>query len=333
MSQRTEIMDITAKLVKSWEKADVSKVDEWVLPDAYIDFTMFGKDIGREVLKEKMTSRAPGVTYSHFILMNAMVEANEERAQETVSMLGTFAGTKDGTYSFYRFEGMFAISLKKVDGDWKMSAIRFELTDENSTAWPVLTSDGIPQNPGLGNPELVADWISPKHDDRIGWFQGSRVPVIVAEFDAPCYAIKDSTIVKSDEEQIEETFYKYALGIDFDSFRLYEDVFTKNARIIYGDTRPYDKRGVTMFLKRERAGSCRCIHTGVFDCIEVNGNEAEATLHLIGTYVPFDMEIREETVKDSWAWSRYRLRYKKEDNRWKIDQLNFYSGFVKLEEK
>ncbi len=330
MSQRTEIMDITKRFVKCWEQANVSGLDELILKDVYIDFTIFGRGIDQDQLKAKMCTRAENVEYSHFMLMNPIVEADEEHAQETVSMLGTFAGRQNGKYSFYRFEGMFANSLVRENGKWKLSAIRFELTDENSTAWPVLSDDGIPQNPGIGNPKLAADWLSPKHDDRIGWFEGTRTPAVIAEFDAPCYAVPNSTLKKTDEEQMEETFYRYGLGIDFDCFRLYEDVFTKEARIVYGDTRPYDKRGDTMFLKAERAGSCRCIHTGVFDSIEIDGDRATARLHLYGTYVPMGMEINPETVRDAWAWSRYRLEYKKEDGIWKIDQLNFYSGFVKM---
>ena len=322
------VKGLTARLVKAWESADVSGIDEMVLPDAYIDFTVFGRNIGREKLKEMLGTRPRKTGFVRFQIFNDVCLTAGGKAQESAAMVGVYADPNDGKWSRFGFEGTFANSFVKTEDGWKFSSIKFQLTNEDSIKWCRLLTSGIAQEEGPGDLSFVSHWPYPHHDDRIGWYQNSRTPAINPEFDAPWYVIPEREDACTEEELVQEAFFKYAYGIDFDCFRIYNDTFTEDARIIYGDTRPYTKRGVLEFLKAERQGSCRCVHVGFFTNVKVDGDTAEGKLYLHGPTLQVKGELNEELIRKRFTWARYRLNFRKEDGIWKISQLNFYQGVL-----
>lgn len=320
------VKELTAQLVKAWESADVSDIDDMILPDAYIDFTIFGRDIGREKLKELLGERPRKTEFARFQLFNNVCLVEKGRAQQSVAMVGVYADPNEGEWTRFGFEGTFANSFVKTKEGWKFSAIKFQLTNEDSTLWCRLLTSGIAQVKGPGDLSFVSHWPYPKHDDRVGWHPGTRVPAINPEFDAPWYVIKNRENPGTEEEQIQEVYWKYAYGIDFDCFRLYDEVFTEDACIIYGDDRPYTKRSVQEFLKAERQGSCRCVHVGFFTEVNVDGNTAEGKLYLHGPMLQAEGKLTEELVKKRFVWARYNLSFAKENGQWKIRRMKFYLG-------
>lgn len=316
-------------LVKAWETGKTELLDQIIAEAAWIDFTMYGRNIGREKLKKFFEDRSEKISYISFELLNYVCAIEKNLAVVSSAMIGIFADKKEEKWSRFGFEGNFANRLIKTEDGWKFSSIKFELTDEDSTRWAWLFTGGIPEEKGRGDLSFVPAWICTKHDDRVGWFPGRRIPVINAEFDAPWLAIKNRENQGTDEEQIQETFFRYAYGIDNNCFKLYDDVFTEDAVIMYSDDRPYDKRSVTEMLKAERLGSCRCTHTGFFTDVKVDGDTAKATLYLRGPLIPDEYELTDEMMNTRLVWARYHLNYVKQNGKWLIQRLNFYMGFLK----
>lgn len=327
-SDELYIKGITEQLIKAWERADCSCINDIVMEDAYIHFTMFGRDIGRERLKEALSGRGRKTSFAKFEMLNYVCLIEKGKAQQSVGLVGAFADCEDGEWKRFGFEGTFANSFIKTKNGWKFSSIKFEFTNEDGIQWPRLYTTGIPQVPGRGDNSFIANWNCSHHDDRIGWHEGTEIPAINAEFDAPWYVIKNRENPGTDEEQIQETYFRYAYGIDFYSFKLYEDVFTEDAVMVYGDTQPYDKRTVIEMLKSERQGSCRCVHMGFFTEIKIHGNTADAKLYLRGCKIPDWYEFNEENLNKRITWARYKLKYKKVDGKWLIHRMNFYPGFM-----
>lgn len=288
--------------VDGWQMGDAEKITAGMTLTTVLDFSIFEEGIGRDEFIRLLIKRPVSTSYVNFRLLNYVCAVRGDQARQSAAMIGTFAGQKDGWRTFFRFEGTFANELVRTGQEWKFTALRFEMTDENGTAWPRLYSDGIPQKDGIGSYAYVSYWKQQRHDDRIGWYDDKRIPSVIAEYDSPWTFADQRENPGTDTEQIRETFFKYAYGIDFDCFDLYKEVFTKDALIIYGDDRPYDLRGDIDMLKGERQGSCRCVHTGFFCKIDFNDkNQAEADLYLMGTYVPQGFIPTEESVREDWV--------------------------------
>lgn len=330
-SDQQEIRKALDDFVGGWQTGDAETITAVLALDPVLDFSILPEGLTRQEFVRQLIKRPVVTSYVKFRLLNYVAGICKGRARQSAAMTGTFAGQQDGRWTFFRFEGTFANELVRTEQGWNFTALRFEMTDENGTVWPRLNPDGIPQKDGIGTYAYVSHWALQRHDDRIGWYEDKRIPSVIAEYDSPWAFADQRENPGSDRDQIRETFFKYAYGIDFDYFNLYKEVFTKDALIIYGDDRPYDLRGDIDMLKAERQGSCRCVHTGFFSSIDVyDKNQAEADLYLMGTYVPQGFIPTEESVREDWAWARYHLIYRKEDGFWKIHRLNFYPGFLKL---
>ena len=321
-----EIIRKTAeRFVAAWETADMDDVEELFLPDAEVEFSIFDAGLTVKKLTEKLAERPRKVAFTSFEIINYVCAVGNKSAQQSFSMMGLLADKKEGKWEQFHFEGAFANTLQLTDKGWKISKMLFNLTDANTAPWGKVFSSGITIEKGFGDDSFVSNWDVRQPDDRIGWYPDKRLPVIVPEIDAPWVAIKDRLNPGTDEQQIEETFFKYSYGVDNGLFELFEDVFTEDAVIKYFDDQPWDKRTVTEMLKFEKQGACRTIHTGYVKDICINGDIATAQVYLRGTFYYPD-KITDEVIRKRWIWSRYHLDYRKENDIWKIHRMFFYPG-------
>ncbi len=324
------IRKMTEELVKAWETGETDILDDLILTDASIEFTMFGRGICIAELKHWMSERARPVSYTRFDIVNYVCLMEQGKAQETYSLIGLFADKAKGNWEQFQFEGIFANTVLLTENGWCFGSIKFELTDANTSIWPKMFNDGITVIPSGGDDSFVANWLVKQHDDRIGWYPDKELPIIVPEVDAPWTVISNRENIGTEEEQIEEVFYRYAYGVDNGLFELYEDVFTDDAVIKYFDDQPWDKRTVTEMLKFEKQGGCRVIHTGFHKDIRIFGDRAVGYVYLRSITAPDYLPITEGMIRKRWIWARYRLEYVKRDGKWRIHRLFFYPGFLAI---
>lgn len=320
---------MTEQLLKAWETGETEILDTLILPDAYIDFSMFDAGISREDLKRQLAYRPKPVDFSRIDPFNYVCLFEKGKAQISVETVGEFASDTEGDYQRLGFSGLLIASAVKKENTWFFCTLRYDLQTDDWIEWPRLLSSGIAQEAGEGDRAFISHWM--RHDDRVGWFNDTRLPSIVAEYDAPWYVIKNPEYKGSDEEQIEEAMYRYFFGIDQNVFDLYRDAFSDDALIMYDEDRRFTKRGVIEDLKYERQGSPRCVHTGKFTSIQVNGNHAKATLYVRGPKFPQEFGRSAETQRQRLGWARYRLKFVREDGKWKISRLVYYPGWFVAE--
>lgn len=323
------IKKITEQLVKAWEKSNAQSLSSIILDDADIKFSVFGGKLTKSELQEHLEERPRPTAIERFDILNYVNLIEKGRAVQTFAMIALLAGEKEGKWSQFQFEGNFCNELVKTEEGWKYKEIYFELTDVNTAYWPKQRTEGINIVPCSGDDSFVSNWDKTNHEDRIGWFSDRELPIIVPELDAPWLRIKKPENKGTDEKQIEETFFRYAYGIDNGLFELYDTVFSEDAVIKYFDAQPYDKRTVTEMLKFEKQGAIRCIHTGYFKDIKVNNDDtAVGHIYLRATFQPEYVKVTKELTQKRWVWSRYKLEFKKVNGEWRIHRLFFYPGFL-----
>ncbi|QES88338.1 nuclear transport factor 2 family protein [Rhizosphaericola mali] len=179
-----------------------------------------------------------------------------------------------------------------------------------------------------GEDDLIPNWRKP-----LGyrfWKVGDPLSVIVSEVDAPWnkYSNFHSTNI---EEELLQTYARYAWAIDQADFHLLQSVFTHD---IEGDFTPMGylkgNQQVIGTMKAFRQSWPWMQHFGepISYHISEDGNEAEL---VIGRIIPQQYE----TVLQSpiLYGANYELKMRKEDSVWKISYFSYHPGWFYAKEK
>ncbi len=308
------------RFVECWQKAETDQLDEILESDCVIDFSIFKKVITVEELKKELAVKTKKTTYSRFEVYNFVCAHNETEASVAGSIQGIFVNEEDHP-SNYTFNAFTGCSLVKKDGNWKFDTLRLIL-GSGSDNHARLRTTGVSIDYGDGDTDFVANWNLITNE--VGWHEGSRITSVVPEEDCPWYAIKDRLNHGTDEEQIEECFYRYCYGLDYDCLDLYDDVFAEDASAVYYDDRIYDKRGVTAMLRYEREGMIGMGHIMAFSSIDVCKDHAKAHAYRTG-YLPGPLLFGDSKFLNHVV-ARYDLEFVRENGLWKILKLNYYPG-------
>ena len=75
-----EIRSLSDRLIEGWKKADVSGLEDLILPDAYVDFDIFEKGIDRNELLRKLSERPRKTDYVRFETLNNIVVKGKSEA-------------------------------------------------------------------------------------------------------------------------------------------------------------------------------------------------------------------------------------------------------------
>ena len=314
-----QIRELLNQFVYMWGSGRTEGLTGIVTEDCVYDFSMFDAGIGREEFAAKLAERTHPADYTRFEIYNYVCAANETEAQQSSIVAGLFSDEKEQK-SFY-FNFFMMCSLKKTEDGWKYTAMRGEL-GSGSDIHARLRNDGVHVDRTGGDDSFIANWNN--IDLTIGWYENSRPPRIVPEFDAPWYAIENRIADQTDEEEITELVSKYCYALDHDILRLYDDVFSEECNAVYSGTRLYNKRTCTEMLKFERAGMLGRGHILYPEWIKVNNDQAEGRFYRAG-YLPPELCLGDAAGKN-WVCARYDLRFVKEKGMWKIYRLNYLDG-------
>ena len=223
-SDYAEIKDAFSKFIKSWETNNMDGLDEVVAVDTYANFSIFGESCSRDLLKNNLKTRTRKTTYSRFLINNYVCLIEGNRAQQSAGISALMSDSSGAEYAHYCFNGLFANSWVKTEKGWQMQSIRFDLLTDDAN---ILTRDETGffiTVKGTGDLSFVENWAP--IIDKNGFYFGTRLNAICAEYDAPWNVIKNRDNIGTDEEQIEELFFKYCFAIDTDSFGFFKDVWT-----------------------------------------------------------------------------------------------------------
>lgn len=307
--------------VKAWECGKTDSLDDILTENCDIDFSIFDKGISVEQFKKDLAVRTRKPTYTRFEVYNYVCALGEERAQQSCVVIGVLVDENEERLCNFSFSGFLIGSSIRTGNSWKYDFLHFELGYTNLDHGRLRTG-GVDIDYGNGDPSFVENWNL--LNNFVGWQEGSREARIIPEFDSPWYAIKNRIKDESDEEQIEETVYRYCMGLDLDCLDLYDDVFAEDAIAVYSGNRMYDKRGVTEMLRFERQGMIGASHILYKEWIKVHGETADARFYRSG-YLP-DHLLYGEGKKKNYVNARYDLKFVKENNYWKLYRLDYKEG-------
>ena len=322
-----EIKSNFQKFTEAWSSGNMDLIDEAVKGDAKSYFSIFGSErpLSRIALKENLAIRTHKTTYARIDINNYVCLIEGNHAQQIAYLNGLWSDDSDGKYEHYCWSGQMANHWVKTSDGWRMDELRF---DQNLDDYHMLGRGddlGFILLDGPGNIEFQSNWLGIQ--DRVGWFQGCRLPAISAEFDAPWFVIKNPENIGTDEEQLQEMFAKYCFAIDNDCFVLFKDVFSEylSASIFWGTQ---DRRQITQTLKINRSGSRRCQHTGKMGKCVIDGDTAYYTVYNKSpvTFTPFSLTKETEEESKNWCMNRWMCTAKKENGQWRIVRFHTGSG-------
>lgn len=325
-----QIKEKFSGFVKSWETGKVEDIDAYVLADVVAYFSIFGPfALSRETLKSNLKQRTHEVTYARFEILNYVCLIEGERAQVASDMNGLMSDDTDGVYSHYGFNGAFVVSFVKKEIGWRMSEIKFDLRVDDAEILGRDKNGAFCLTQGTGDLSFVKNWLPIQHEP--GWREGCRLPAISAEYDAPWYVIKNPENIGTDEEQIEELFYRYCFAIDNDCFQLFDAVFTDDCTVTMLPFGYLNKRALTDILKVNRSGSRRCLHMGKPSRIVVNGDKAEIEMwHKVPADLIAPYKLTKENEQEDFITSRWFLHAVKEEGKWRYSRMDCVAGVFKV---
>ena len=329
-----EIKENFHKFANGWVTGEVDMLDDAVLPDVKAYFSIFGSQncMARSALKANLAVRTHKTNYGHVQVNNYVCLIEGNHAQQIAYLNGIFSDDSDGNYEHYCWSGQMANHWVKTSQGWRMDVMRFDLNLDDANILGRIDEDlSFIVNKGPGNIEFVSNWQG--IIDRAGWFQGTRLPAICPELDAPWYAIKNRENIGTDEEQLAEIFYKYCFAIDTDCFKLFDEVFSPyvTASIFWGTQ---DFRQLLQTLKLNRAGSRRCQHMGRFGKCIVEGDSAYYEVNSKNPITFFKPTITkaDEADADDWSTFRWLCNAVKENGEWRIIRFITSGGAFKESE-
>lgn len=294
------------KFVNAWESGAVDLLDDIVAKDTGAVFSIFGECHGREALKQHLKQRKP-FTYVRIESGNFIALIEGTRSYQSGCVVGFFGLEQEDTYSSYEWGGNFCNIWEKKDDRWMLIDIRFDLQDD------------------LGDLSLVDNWIP--INDTIGWYSGVALPAISGELDTPWVRCKNRENIGTDREQIEELYYRYALGIDCNTFSLLEDVFSEDLVLNMAPFGTMSKRTFIATLKVHRqAFTRRWHHVGYFEHIDIHGDTADAVLYRREPYRKWPLEMTKDLEKANIIAARYDVKCVKENGKWRISRFDYFHG-------
>lgn len=322
-----EIKSKFQTFVKAWETADTDPIDDCMLVDGFANFSIFGECHSRDLLKWNLKQRTRKTTYARFDILSYVCLIEGDTAQQTAAIDGLMSDSS-GEYAHYCFNGFFAVKWVKTAEGWRILDVKFDLIVDDAHILGRGEDGSFIINDGPGDLSFVENWAP--ITDFIGWFAGVPLPVVSGEYDAPWYVIKNRENVGTDEEQLEELFYKYCFAIDYDAFKFFDDVFTEDCVAYLPPLGIMDKRTITATLKINRTGSRRCLHMGRVHSIKVDGDRAKMVMyHKANAMIDPCFTINAETEKEDIIASRWNVEAVKVDGQWRFSKFYYsYGAFI-----
>lgn len=320
INEELKIQKCLEKFIDGWCN-NIDLIDDCIDLEPLIYIRMFGHCSNTQFLKNWLSYRAVPTSKLEMKIYNYKVLIKESTAYQYATVLGAFK--EDGMYPKHlAFGGTFVNKVVKVNDDWKLNTIRFDLQCEDSVSTTTLSKEGLMYRaPGYGQLRFIQNWL--KIDDRIGHnmtkIANTAPTMISAEYDNPWYLIPDPDNLGNDEDQVKELLYKYCFAFDHVTFHLISDVFADNIKFRIEDEIWYNNRDAIGYLKLLRKVRPRPHHSIVFDEVKINGNEAEVVASRIAPDLR-PTKFLSDPISD-WTDGFFKYKAIKKDSKWQITEF------------
>lgn len=204
---------------------------------------------------------------------------------------------------------LFAAQWRRQEKEWLIAELRMDIMD--------ISCDAASFMPGAPLHPLLAA-------------AGSELPHINGELDSPWIRVADAEDVLTEEEKIQETFARYAFGIDTLAFAELPSVFLPDLSVNMPPWGLMDLRTFLTTLKAQRQTVKHWAHPAITDTVTVSGNQAVLRLLRLSGH-------RDSTRGDMFtgdgkelACARYDWKARKENGRWRFTECVYAREKVSL---
>lgn len=202
------------------------------------------------------------------------------------------------------FGAVMRLTLQQEEGAWKIGEVLL------SIVW------------AEGQGGLLNGWKLPPGKE--GWRPGDAPPALVSELDSPWVAMPDNRIEASEEERIEETYSRYAWGVDQNDMALFRTSYTEHARGLFPPLGPLNGlHDIVGSLKEFRRHWPWMQHFGQPLKISLN-DDGETAEMWVGRRIPGQW-VNERQAPVFGA--HYRIELVKEDGGWKFTWSEYVPGW------
>lgn len=230
-----------------------------------------------------------------------------DKAQQSVYVHFLYAVKEEALYPF-EFGGHMTNSYVKENGIWKLSVIRFDLDYEK------------------GNTAFAKDWKLMDYK-----MYGGHVLAAVHEYESPYRAIANPENLRSEEERVAETMYRYAAGLDNFDFGLFRTSLTEDVVFYSGKAVLHNGlRNLVAGFMALRHKEAALQHSIKIFNVKVNGEEATFEAYRLEPHRLGSKTLSIDNYRDTFYSATYFNRLRKENGVWKMYEIN-YNGKVFME--
>lgn len=308
-SERGRIESVFAAFVEAWRSGNQAALAGLLTPRATAHLSHLGRFTGASVTAEGLVRRAPETSLTRYRTTNSYVAVSGSTAQHSAYLLGTLAderedGRTDGRLDAFLFGGHFVNTYLRTERGWLIDRIRFDLDWQH------------------GNRAHAAGWSFAGR--TADWPNERQAPAILSELDAPWHVVPEPTERGSAEEQVAETYIRYAWALDQADFGLLATAFTADAKANLAPFGRLDSgRDIVVALKELRTGQPYMQHAADEFSVAVTGDRATMDLFRVVPFAP-----TKETLDAPVYGARYESRLRRENGLWKFDWLDYIPGWV-----
>ncbi|MEE0203095.1 MAG: nuclear transport factor 2 family protein [Muricomes sp.] len=311
--------------VKAWETREVDALDNLMIVNPFVSYSIFDPIYSREILKERMKVLGKQPTYSRFVIKSYVCKIENGKAQQSAGMIGYFGDDSGKEYTHYAFTGYFTNSWEKFEDGWKIINAKFDLITDDGTMGMRNEAGDFIRVKGEGDLAFVPNW-NPICDDK-SVFDGCHLPCINGDTDAPWLVIKNpENKPLTDEEEIQELLNRYTFMIDTDTYALLPDLFTEDCSVSMSQLGEMTYPTAIRMLKQMSGGAIRCHHMGEIVKLDVDGDRAVATAYRRAADEMYPFKYTKETEKVDFVAARYTLMFRRDHGKWRISHMAYYPG-------
>lgn len=319
---REDYLEIKQKFydfAAAWQNGESEKLNDIFVPEtacylSTVEKYPCGSQHGIYGVKA-FTKDHPEPDYFHIKPCNVVIRVAKDRAQQS-AILVCHAGCIEGeNVRSIEFDALTVNSWVKTEEGWKIDEFRMDIT----------ICDGDYK-------EFVDNWYF-EHQD-LKYYFGIHLPVISGELDSPWVRIPKEDEGKNDEELIQETFSRYAYGIDTLNFANLIESLSDDLVVNMAPWGAMDKREFMQTLKFKRQAGRYWCHPAQLDTISVKGNDAFMTLQRMAGHKQSNLPVvvDKDNYNKEYADARYEIKMKKENGTWKIFRMDYFLGTIELGE-
>lgn len=315
-----EIKGTFEKFLNCWKTTNIHSLDECFVPytACYLS-TVSAYPCGSQHSIygiRDFVAETPKPDEFHISHCNYVARIADDIAQQSsIAVCRVAKYGENDSIKTYEFSAQFSNSWEKTERGWRICELRMDIVEASGDYT-----------------EFVENWYFDKM--KSGWYLGVHLPVISGELDSPWERIPDAESLLTDEEQILESFSRYAFGIDTASFSNLSAVFSKYLTVNMAPWGAMDRREFMETLKYQRLPSRYWIHPVKAESIDIQGDISIVRLYRMAGHKQrsHPLILTKDNVNMEHACARYEIEMRKENGCWKIFKFNYFLGIIDIGE-